>query len=130
MIWIAAKLLGLKSLILDNWKILIPVALVLAGFFYTKEHYYSAGKTDEKAYYESLIKTETSKNAALTSSIANLSTNYGVLAAKEDKVRIQKENTHEQKIQTIIQENPVYNQCVIDKSVLEEQNAIKALGPK
>ena len=133
-ITLGLKLLGwgkaLKEFIFTHWKVILPIVLVLAALLWTKEHYYSAGQSDERASWELKIKKETDKNAKISADLSTALANIGVLVAQKETLRLQKEVTHEQKIQTIIRDNPVYKQCVIDQAVLDEQNAIKALGPK
>lgn len=128
------KLLGigkfLRDFFLQNWKWLVPLLLVIAGFLWTKEHYYNAGQSDEKAAWEEKIRIETEKNIRLTETIANAVNTFGTAVQKLDEVRIERETTHENRIDTIIQEKPVYTECKVDQEVLNEQNAIKALGPK
>lgn len=128
------KLLGigkfLKEFFLQNWKWLVPLILVIAAFLWTKEHYYSLGQATEKAAWEEKIKIEAEKNQKLTEAISLSVSNFGTLAAKLDEARVQKETIHEERINTIIKDNPIYTECKVDQEVLNEQNAIKALGPK
>lgn len=128
------KLLGvgkfLRNFFLQNWKWLVPLLLIVTGFLWTKEHYYTLGQDTERAAWDSRIKEEAEKNKKLSDLLATSLNNYGQLVQKETDTRVQKEITHEQRINTIIQEKPIYSQCVIDKEVLSEQNSLKALGPK
>ena len=128
------KLLGigkfLKEFFLQNWKWLVPLILVIAAFLWTKEHYYNLGQATEKAAWEEKIKIEAEKNQKLTEAISLSVSNFGTLAAKLDEARVRKETIHEERINTIIKDNPIYTECKVDQEVLNEQNAIKALGPK
>ena len=134
LIGLGLKLLGigkfLKDFFLQNWKWLVPLLLIISGFLWTKEHYYTLGQDTERVVWETKIKEETEKNKKLSDLLATSLSNLGQLVQKESDIRVQKEITHEQRINTIIQEKPIYSQCVIDKEVLNEQNALKALGPK
>jgi len=134
LIGLGLKLLGigkfLKDFFLQNWKWLVPLLLIIAGFLWTKEHYYTLGQDTERVAWENKIKEETEKNKKLSDLLVTSLNNFSQLVQKENDTRVQKEITHEQRINTIIQEKPVYTQCVIDKEVLNEQNALKALGPK
>lgn len=134
LIGLGLKLLGigkfLKEFFLQNWKWLVPLILIVSGFLWTKEHYYTLGQDTERVVWENKVKEETEKNKKLSDLLSVSLSNFGQLVQKESDTRVQKEITHEQRINTIIQEKPVYTQCVIDKEVLNEQNALKALGPK
>jgi hypothetical protein len=134
LIGLGLKLLGigkfLKEFFLQNWKWLVPLILIVSGFLWTKEHYYTLGQDTERVVWENKVKEETEKNKKLSDLLAVSLSNFGQLVQRESDTRVQKEITHEQRINTIIQEKPVYTQCVIDKEVLNEQNALKALGPK
>lgn len=134
LIGLGLKLLGigkfLKEFFVANWKWIVPLLLIIAGFLWTKEHYYTLGQDTERAIWEEKVQKEAAKNKRLSDLLATSLNNFGKVVEKENEVRVQKETTHEKRINTIIQEKPIYTQCVIDKEVLDEQNALKALGPK
>lgn len=133
MLGIGLKLLGigkfLKDFFLQNWKWLVPLLLIIAGFLWTKEHYYNLGEATEKAAWEERIKKETEKNQKLTQALTLSVSNYGILAAKLNEARTQKETVYQNRIDTIIKEKPIYTECKVDQEILDAQNSIKALGP-
>lgn len=134
MLGLGLKLLGigkfLRDFFLQNWKWLVPLILLIAGFLWTKDHYYDLGRDNEKAAWEERIKQEEEKNKKLTDLLSTSVTNFGLLAKKEDEQRVNREIIRENRINTIIEEKPIYQECKVDQEVLDEQNAIKALGPK
>lgn len=134
MIGLGLRLLGLgkflKEFFLQNWKWLVPLIAVIAGFFWTKEHYYTQGREDCRIEWEKKVEEESQRNDKLTESLAENSKVIGENFQKEKDERTSKEVIHTTKIETIIKDNPVYTQCVVDEAILEEQNALKNLGPK
>lgn len=134
MIGLGLKLLGLgkflKDFFLQNWKWLVPLAAVIAGFFWTKEHYYTQGREDCRVEWEKKVEKETKKNEKLTNQLVDNNKMVGEIFQKDKEERNNKETIHTSKIETIIKDNPVYTQCVVDKAILEEQNSMKNLGPK
>lgn len=132
MLFFALRMLGFGKKILDlcikHWKIVLPVIIIIVEFFVVSNIYYDKGVSDEKAKWEQRIKIETEKNKKLTDQIAQGTLDYGKLAAEKDKVRVEKETIHENRINTIIQEKPVYKECKTDMDVLSELNAIRSAG--
>ncbi len=132
MLFFALRMLGFGKKILDlcikHWKIVLPVVIIIVEFFVVSNIYYDKGVATEKAKWEQRIKEETEKNRKLTEQIAKGAADFGKLAAEKDKVRVQKEVIHENRINTIIQEKPVYKECKTDSDVLNELNAIRSLG--
>jgi hypothetical protein len=134
MLGLGLKLLGvgkfLKDFFLQNWKWLLPVLLAIAAFIWTKDHYYNAGINKERVTWEAKLEKERKKNEKLTAGLLNSVNNFGKLAEKENSERISKEVIRENRINTIIEEKPIYKECKVDQEVLDELNALKALGPK
>lgn len=132
MLFFALRMLGFGKKILDlcikHWKIVLPVIIIIVEFFVVSNIYYDKGVSDEKAKWEQRIKIETEKNKKLTDQIAQGTLDYGKLAAEKDKVRVEKETIHENRINTIIQEKPVYKECKTDMDVLSQLNAIRSAG--
>ena len=134
MIGLGLKLLDLgkflKDFFLQNWKWLVPLAAVIAGFFWTKEHYYTQGREDCRVEWKKKVEEENIKNEKLTNQLVDNSKMVGEIFQKDKEERNNKETVHTSKIETIIKDNPVYTQCVVDKAIVEEQNSMKNLGPK
>ena len=133
MLGIGLKLLGfgnlLKKFFLANWKWLVPLILAITAFLWTRDHYYDLGTDTERAIWEKKVADEAAKNKILTDLLANSVESVGELAQKETDTRVSSEVIRENRINTIIEEKPIYADCKIDQEVLDEQNAIKALGP-
>jgi hypothetical protein len=132
MLFFALRMLGFGKKILDlcikHWKIVLPVVIIIVEFFVVSNVYYNKGVSNEKAKWEQRIKIEAEKNKKLTDQIAQGTLDYGKLAAEKDKVRVEKETIYENKINTIIQEKPVYKECKADMDVLGQLNAIRSAG--
>ena len=116
------------ELAIKYWKIVLPVVIIVVEFFVVSNIYYNKGVTTERAKWELRIKQETEKNKKLTDQIAKATADYGILAAKQNEARVLKEVIHENKINTIIREKPVYKDCKTDANVLSELNAIRSAG--
>lgn len=127
------KLLGigkfLRDFFLQNWKWLVPLLLLIAGFFWTKEHYYNIGVNEERTVWEKRLEAERKKNEQLTQALFSSVDTFGKVVNTRNEERINNEIVRETRINTII-EKPIYTECKVDQEVLEEQNALKALGPK
>jgi hypothetical protein len=134
MLAIGLKLLGvgkfLKEFFLNNWKWLVPLILVILAFFWTKDHYYDLGQSEERIVWGKRVEEERKKNEELTKKLAESVKQYGKLVEIRNEQRVQKEIVRETRINTIIEEKPIYTQCKVDQEILDEQNALKALGPR
>jgi hypothetical protein len=128
------KLLGvgkfLRSFFLQNWKWLTPLLLVIVGFFWTKNHYLDQGRTIERAVWESRVEAEKVKNQLLTNALADSVLVFSKALDSRNDARIQTETVRETRISTIVEEKPIYQECKVDQEIINEQNALKALGPR
>lgn len=120
----------IKEFVLQNWKWIVPLLLALAAFQWTKSHYYNLGTSDERITWEDKVEKERKKNEQLTAALLGNVETFGKLADKENGERVSKEVIRENRINTIIEEKPIYQECKVDQEILDEQNALKALGPK
>lgn len=134
MLGLGLKLLGLgkyiKEFFLRNWKWLLPVIFVCIGFLWTKEHYYDLGKNTERLAWEARVAKEQELNNRLTLALAGTADHFGRKYIEQAETRNEQTISRTEKISTIIKDNPVYQDCKVDTEVLEQQNAIKELGPK
>lgn len=132
MLFFALRMLGFAKTILNfcltHWKIFLPLLIIVVEFFVVSNIYYNKGVAEEKAKWEERIKIETEKNAKLTASIASAVDNYGTLADRQDEARVEREVVHENNIRTIIQEKPVYKECIVDDDVIDELNALRSIA--
>lgn len=119
-----------KEFVLQNWQWIVPLALAFAAFLWTKDHYYNLGTSDERVTWEAKVDKERKRNEELTAGLLTSVDNFGKLADKENSERVSKEVIRENRINTIIEEKPIYQECKVDQDILDELNAIKALGPK
>lgn len=134
MLWLGLKLLGIgkyiKQFFFANWKWLVPLLLVLGGFLWTKEHYYNLGTSTERTIWEARVEEERLRNEKLTNQLLTTVTNFAAKVDERNNARTSSEVIHDTRIETIVKDNPVYMDCKVDQEVLDEQNALKALGPK
>jgi hypothetical protein len=133
MLNIGLKLLGfgksLKEFFLANWKWLVPLILAILGFLWTKSHYYNEGVQNERYAWESRIETEKENNRLLSEALAGSVEVFADIVNNRNEDRAEKETIRETKISTIVEEKPIYQQCLVDKEIIDEQNALKAMGP-
>lgn len=134
MLGIGLKLLGfgkfLKEFFLQNWKWLVPLILATLAFLWTKDHYYDLGVDEERAVWEKKLEVERKRNDYLTKALSSSVETFGKAVETRNEDRTSKEVIRESKINTIVEEKPVYIECKVDQEVIDEQNAIKAMGPK
>ena len=120
----------LKSFFLQNWRWLVPLIAIIIGFFVVRDHYYDKGITDERTYWVKRIKEEDIRNREFESKINDAITKFGTKTNKEAQTRVVKETFYKNKIETIIKDNPVYTQCLVNQEIVDSRNAIRAQGPK
>ena len=134
MLGIGLKLLGfgkfLKEFFLQNWKWLVPLILATLAFLWTKDHYYDLGVDEERAVWEKKLEVERKRNDYLTKALSSSVETFGKAVETRNEDRTSKEVIRESRINTIVEEKPIYIDCKVDQEVVDEQNAIKALGPK
>lgn len=120
---------AIKSFFLDNWKWLVPLILVVAAFLWTRDHYYNAGKLDERTEWEEKLDKERARNQSLTNSLLETTSTLGKISAERNNERVQAETIRENTIRTIVENNTVYEECKVDQEVIDAQNELKAMGP-
>lgn len=134
MLGIGLKLLGfgkfLKEFFLQNWKWLVPLILATLAFLWTKDHYYDLGVDEERAVWEKKLEVERKRNDYLTKALSSSVETFGKAVETRNEDRTSKEVIRESRINAIVEEKPIYIDCKVDQEVVDEQNAIKALGPK
>jgi len=128
MLWLGLKLLGIRKLLLNNWKWVLPAVAIVAAFFIVSNTYYNKGIAMERATWETRIKAESIKNAIRTKIIANTVAEYGENKKKEVEIRVKKEAVYKDRIVTLIKEIPA--DCEVSQEILDSRNAIRAQGPK
>lgn len=131
----AAKIFfgGIGSFLKINWKWMLPVILIVGAYFWHKGEVsdaYDLGVKDEGDRVAALIEAEDKKNRAFEKSLAESIASYVEENRVEDTVRIEKETDTIHTIEQIIVDNPVYEECLVDQSLLDERNKIRELGPK
>ena len=120
----------IKDFFLLNWKWLVPLIAIIIAFFVVSNHYYDKGVTEERASWEKRIESEDIRNRKFESKINDAITKFGTKVKKEAETRVTKETIYKNKIETIVKENLVYTQCLVDQEILDSRNAIRAQGPK
>lgn len=134
MLGLGLKLLGvgkfLRDFFLQNWKWLVPLILLIVAFFWTKNHYYDLGKEEERVVWEAKVEAERKRNEELTKALASSVDTFGKVVEERNEERTDRETIRETRINTIVQEKPIYQECKVDQEVVDEQNAIKAMGPR
>lgn len=127
------KLLGigrfLKDFFIQNWKWLLPIILLIVGFLWTRDHYLDQGKAEEKVVWEKKVEKERLRNEKLTNLLISSVTTFAEAAETRNKDRVEKETILETRISTIVEEKPIYQQCLVDQEIIDEQNALKEMGP-
>jgi predicted negative regulator of RcsB-dependent stress response len=120
----------IKDFFLLNWKWLVPLIAIIIAFFVVSNHYYDKGVVEERASWEKRIESEDIRNRKFESKINDAITKFGTKVKKEAETRVTKETIYKNKIETIVKENLVYTQCLVDQEILDSRNAIRAQGPK
>ena len=126
-------LLAAWNILKKMWPVLLCMGLFLLGYIHLQNilsHAYDRGKSDCNTSWQKRYDQLVAQNQLLTNVMQNELNDFGKKIDQQNQVRVDKENTHTETIKEIIQNNPVYQQCVIDQSVIDQRNQIRALGPK
>ena len=68
------------------------------------------------------------RNEKLTELLAGSVTTFAEAAGTRNEDRVEKETIRETRINTIVEEKPIYEQCLVDQEIIDEQNALKEMG--
>lgn len=79
--------------------------------------------------WEQRLEKEKLRNEKLTELLAGSVTTFAEAADSRNDQRIEKETVRETRINTIVEEKPIYQECKIDQEIIDEQNALKEMGP-
>lgn len=123
----------IKDFIIHNWKWVLPILIVIGSYFYVKHlinEAYDDGVAAEKLRWEERIKIENDANRQTEQVLQNIVNNFGTKIITDTAVRTAKEQTHTDRINTIIRETPIYEECKVDQEVIDMRNEIRALGPE
>ena len=127
-IWLGLKLLGLRKFILDNWKWLLPLAILAVSFFVVSNTYYDKGVTNERHKWEERIKAESARNTRINKHNTASVIKYAEDKEAEEKIRIKRETVYKDRILTLVKEIPA--DCKVSQEILDSRNVIRAEGPK
>lgn len=131
MTWIMIKLFLGKY-----WKY-IAVVLAIAGLVFSvysylgniKEAAYNKGVVVTNNTWNKRIEQENEKNRELEASIAAMLEDFAGDIIAETSKRNTDSVVIKDHISTIIKDNPIYSQCIVDQEVVDNRNAIRAFGP-
>lgn len=138
---IGLKLLGvgkaLKKFFIANWKIIVPIMAAIALYFFVVDKIddarvegYNSGIAFQKAEHKKAIDEENEFNRKFEQKMGETLATFVENITREAQVRVVKENTLERRVETIVRDNPVYTQCVVDQEVIDARNEIRKLGPQ
>jgi hypothetical protein len=145
MLGIGLKLLGIgswiKNFVAANWRWLVPllvgIVIVLASYLYisdkisdAREEGIAQGIDYQKKIYAKQVDEENERNRKFEELLDKAISNFGRDVVEQTVERMAKETRAKDKITTIIKNNPVYEQCVVDQEVLDTRNQIRKLGPQ
>lgn len=122
--------LAVTSFVSKNWKWMLPVLALFLTFLFVRNHYYDLGREEERTQWGARIAKEEAKNRKLTDMLETSVSSFAELKDQENDERISREIIRENRISTIVEQKPVYSECKIDQEILDEQNALKELGPR
>jgi hypothetical protein len=145
MLGIGLKLLGIGSWIKNffaaNWRWLVPllvgIVIVVTSYLYisdkisdAREEGIAQGIDYQKKIYAKQVDEENERNRKFEELLDKAISNFGRDVVEQTAERMAKETRAKDKITTIIKNNPVYEQCVVDQEVLDTRNQIRKLGPQ
>lgn len=130
---IKGTLSSISGFLKDNWKWVLPIILVIGAYWWHNKEIdkaYDRGVVAEAGRVKDLIEAEDARNREFEKNLAAQLAQYVLDNAAEDKVRVETETKSFHTIEQVIKNNPVFEQCIVDKEIIEERNKIRALGPK
>ena len=129
-------LLTVWNFLTKYYKIILPILAVIVLYF-SFTHYISSIK--KEAYNNGVqhqievqakdIAREDASNRKFEKLLRNIIEQYGVAAVNKALDRVKEQTLYQDKIKTVVLNNPIYKQCIVDKEVLEYRNKIRAQGP-
>ena len=135
------KLLGvgkwIKDFFIANWKIIVPIILVVAFYFFitdkindAREEGYNSGIAYEKSEQAKRVALENEANRKFEAMLNESISKFGRQAVEEAIKRVSKETVYKEKITTMVKDNPIYEECKVEQEVLDARNEIRKLGPQ
>lgn len=121
----------------SNIKWIGPLLLLAAVAFFVnraidnmKEEAYNQGYAKKTEEVQKAVEEENKRNREFEQKLGDAISKYGERIVEESKRRIEKEKIYTNEIETIIKDNPVYQECVVDQQVTDARNKIRRLGPE
>jgi len=131
------KLLGagkwIGEIFKQYWKIIVPVLLVCLAYWYhtnAVDNAYDSGVEAEQLANQERVGAQNKLNREMETRIKNAISTFGTDLVNQAAERTAAEVELTSKIETIMIDNPIYEQCVVDPEVLEIGNQIRNLGPR
>src|SRR6476646_1649963 len=117
-------LIGAWNILKKLWPVLLVIGLLLLGYFHLQSilsHAYDRGKADCNTVWQKKYDEAEAKNKALTNTMQQELIDLAKKLDNQNQARIVKEDTHTETIKEIVKDNPIYQQCLIDQSVIDER---------
>lgn len=115
------------------WKILgIGIGAILIVLFVNnyidnmKTAAYNRGVQVERNYWQKSVAEENKKNREIESRMAKAIEGLETTLQNKEYARVEKETIHLNTIETRVESNPIYQECVVDPEVVQELNAIRS----
>lgn len=129
-------LLAIKMFFGKYWKyiaILVAVIGLVWGFNSyignIKKNAYNNGVTVTNTKWNSRIEEENKRNREFEQRLSVIVEKFADKVAKSTEERNKLAIVYRDNIQTIVKDNPVYTQCVVDKEIIDNRNKIREQGP-
>lgn len=126
-------LIAAWQILKKTWPFLLAIGLIIMIILHLQSIYndgVAQGTANANAAWQKKYDAAEAKNKELTQLLQTSLDTYSKQLDQQNQIRVDKENTHTNTITEIVKENPVYQQCLIDKAVIDQRNAIRALGPQ
>lgn len=118
-------------------KFILPALLVLGAVWYVKSWYnhqleisYQNGVTHERNEWHKRIEIENKKNREFEQNMQNVVNNFGKKLDSNINNLNNSQNSKSERINTIINQSPTYNECKVDPEVITIRNELREMGPK
>ena len=138
MSWIAIKLFfgGIGKFFKANWKLVLPILITIAAYFWVtgmietaRKEGHSAGYAQAESEFKEKVAVEEAFNRKFEERLKLTLGDWGVTIVEEAMNRVSKETIFKETLRETIKNNPIYEQCIADAQTIDTRNSIRKLGP-
>lgn len=124
------------TLLLQFKKYLIPIAVIaglaISAFLLVngmKKASFREGQMTERSVWLAKKAEAEAKNREFEYKLKNIVEKFGAESVEKAAARISRETVYLNKVETIIKDKPIYQECKADQDIIDSRNAIRTGTP-